>query len=59
MKNITKPRIVQRKDIIYIAERETKGSGQLLFVFLEKPLYEVCLIRIKEQVDEKRSSLDP
>jgi hypothetical protein len=38
-------------------KRETKGSGQLLFVFLEKPLYEVCLIRIKEQVDEKRSSL--
>jgi hypothetical protein len=45
--------------VIYIAERETKGSGQLLFVFLEKPLYEVYLIRINEQVDEKRSSLDP
>jgi hypothetical protein len=24
-------------------EREIKGSGQLLFIFLEKPLYEVCL----------------
>jgi hypothetical protein len=34
------------KDIIYITEREIKGSGWLLFVFLEKPLHEVCLIRI-------------
>jgi hypothetical protein len=45
------------RDIIYIAEREIKGSGELFFVFLEKPLYEVCLIRIKEQVGEKRSTV--
>ena len=45
------------KDIIYIVEREIKGSGQFLFVFLEKPLYEVCLIQIKEQVGEKRSTV--
>ena len=31
-----------------------KGLGQLLFVLLEKPLYEVCLVRIKEQVGERR-----
>jgi hypothetical protein len=34
-----------------------KGSGWLLFVVLEKPLYEVCLIRIKEHVGEKRSTV--
>jgi len=28
-----------------------------LFVFLEKAQYEVCLIRIKEQVGEKRSAI--
>ena len=28
-------------------------SGYFPFVFLEKPLYEVCLIRITEQVGEK------
>jgi hypothetical protein len=44
-------------DIIYIEEREIKGSGSLLFDFLEKPLYEVCLIRIKEQVSKKRSTV--
>jgi hypothetical protein len=40
-----------------MAEREIKGSGWLLFVVLEKPLYEVCLIRIKEHVGEKRSTV--
>ena len=34
-----------------------KGSGQFFFVFLAKPLYEVCLIRIKKQVAEKRSTV--
>jgi len=34
-----------------------KLSGWLLFVFLEKPWYEVCLIRIKEQVGCKRSTV--
>jgi hypothetical protein len=29
---------------------EIKGSRWLLFVFLEKSLYEVCIIQIKEQV---------
>ena len=37
------------KNIICVAERGIKGSG----VFLEKPLY-VCIVRIKEQVGEKR-----
>ena len=41
----------------HIAEREIKGSGLLLLVFLEKPLHEVCLIRIKEQVSGKRSTV--
>ena len=35
---------------------EIKLSGYLLFVFLEKLLYEICLVRIKEQIVEKRSS---
>ena len=34
-----------------------KGLGQVLFVLLEKPLYEVCLVRIKKQVGEKRSTV--
>jgi hypothetical protein len=38
---ITKPRIIWWKDIIYIAEYEIKGSDKLLYVFLEKALYEV------------------
>jgi hypothetical protein len=29
----------------------------LLFVFLEKSLYEVCLIRINEHVGERRSTV--
>jgi hypothetical protein len=40
-----------------MAEREIKGSGWLLFVVLEKPLYEICLIRIKEHVGEKRGTV--
>ena len=32
-------------------------SDYLPFVSLDKPLYEVCLIRIKEQVSEKRSTV--
>ena len=36
--------------MIYIAER-------MGVFFLEKPLYEVCIVRIKEQVDEKRSTV--
>ena len=46
------------EDIMYITEHRIKGSGKLLFAFLEKPLSrlcEVCLIRIKEQVSEKRN----
>ena len=42
---------------MYIAEHEVKGSGYLLFVVLEKPLYEVCLVRIKEQVHKKGSTV--
>ena len=38
-------------------EREIKGSGQLHFVFHEKPLYKVCLAPIKEQFGEKRSTV--
>jgi hypothetical protein len=36
------------------SEREIKGLCEL--PKLENPLYEVCLVRIKEQVDEKRST---
>ena len=54
---IAKSRIIQRKDIIYIAEREIKGSGQLLLVFLEKLLCEIYLIGMKEQDSEKRSTV--
>jgi hypothetical protein len=44
---IANPRIIERTDIIYIAEHGYKGSGNLLLVFLDKPMYEVCLILIK------------
>ena len=54
---ITNSKIIQRNDIIYIQERDIKGSGQFLFVFLEKSLYNVCLIRLKEQVGEKKSTI--
>jgi hypothetical protein len=37
-------------------KRKIRGSGWLLFVFHKKPLYEACLIRIKEHVSEKRST---
>jgi hypothetical protein len=33
-----------------------KGSGRLLFVFIEKPMYEKCFIRITEQVGKKMST---
>jgi hypothetical protein len=39
-----------------MAEREIKGSRYLLFGFLENLIHEVCCIRIKEQVGEKRST---
>jgi hypothetical protein len=32
-------------------------EGQFIFVFLEKPLYEVCFIWIKEQVGEKMGTV--
>ena len=48
---ITTLTIIWWKDFIYIEEPDW-----LLF-FLEKPLYEVCLVRIKEQVDKKRSTV--
>jgi hypothetical protein len=34
-----------------------KDRASFFSFFLEKPLYEVCLIRIKEQVSEKRSTV--
>ena len=34
-----------------------KDRASFFSFFLEKPLYEVCLIRIKEQVGEKRSTV--
>ena len=46
------------KDITDVAERQIKGPGYRLFGYLEKPLYEVCFIRMKEQVGEKRSTFD-
>ena len=33
-----------------------KGSGNLLFAFIEKPMYEKCFIRITEQVGKKMST---
>jgi hypothetical protein len=41
----------------YLAESGVKSSGYLLFFFLEISLYEVRLVRIKEQIDEKRSTV--
>ena len=41
----------------HITEREIKGLSQFLFIFLQKPLYEVCLVRIKEQVGHERSCI--
>ena len=32
-----------------------KGSDYFLFLFLERLMYEVCLVRIKEQVGVKRN----
>jgi hypothetical protein len=34
-----------------------KGSDYFLFLFLEKLMYEVCLVRIKEQVGVKRNTV--
>ena len=42
----TKFGIILWKDINHIEEREIKGPVDSLLVFLEKPLYEVCLMRI-------------
>ena len=39
---------------LYIAEWEIKC---FLFFFLEKPLHEICFIRIKKQVGEKRGKV--
>ena len=33
-----------------------KGSGKLLFVFIENPMYEKCFMRITEQVGKKMST---
>jgi hypothetical protein len=38
--------------ICNVAEREIKGSGQFLFILHEKPMCEVCLMRIKDQRDD-------
>jgi len=40
-----------------ITEREIKGLGYVLSVCLVKPLYEVCLRRIRKQVGENRSTV--
>ena len=40
-----------------ITEREIKGSCYVLSVCLVKPLYEVCLRRIRKQVGENRSTV--
>ena len=49
--------IINWNDFIYIAEREFKVLGWRLSVFLEKPLNEVCVVRI--QVGEKGPQLVP
>ena len=46
------------RDITYIWNSEIKGDGQLLFMFPGKLLYNVCLIRIKVEVDERRNTVD-
>jgi len=45
------------KLFIYIAERVINGLGYLLFVLPVKPIYEVCLVRIKEQVGERKNTV--
>ena len=52
---IIKRRITKWKDIIYISECEIRGY--LTFAFLEKQMFQVWLIRIKEQARQKRSTL--
>ena len=34
-----------------------KNRGSFLFSFLQKPVYEICLVRIKKQVGEKGSTV--
>jgi hypothetical protein len=41
-------------NVYVIAEREIKWLGYIVFVFREKPLYEVCLVRLKEQAHVKQ-----
>jgi hypothetical protein len=41
----------------YISQMIKYSRAWLLFVSLEKPLYEVCFIRIKEQVGEKMDTV--
>jgi hypothetical protein len=50
--NIVMKLWIQWQDIINIAERDTKERDQFIIMFLVKPLYEVCDIRIQEQVGE-------
>jgi hypothetical protein len=50
MRSAKSPNLELFSDIIYITGREIEGSGYLLFDFIAKPLYEVCVIRIKEEV---------
>jgi hypothetical protein len=38
-------------EIIYIAKLEIKGPGTILFIFLEKLLYEVCLVWRRDRMD--------
>ena len=44
MIKITKFTIILWKDIIYVAECYIKVSGSILFDFLQKPLFEACLV---------------
>ena len=44
---VTKLRVIQGKDFIYIAERETKRFSQPFIFSLQKALYEVSFIQIE------------
>ena len=45
-------------EIIYIAKLEIKGPGTVLFIFLERLLYEVCLVWRKDRMDRIKCALE-
>jgi hypothetical protein len=45
-------------EIIYIAKLEIKGPGTILFIFLEKLLYEVCLVWRRDRMDRIKMRIE-